>query len=285
MKHAYLIIAHTSFSLLQELLYALDDERNDLYVHLDSKACFDVKHLKANHSLLTVLPTRLDGRWGDYSLVQIELLLFNAAYANGPYGYYHLLSGVDYPIKSQDYIHDYCNRHQGLEFVGFAQNATDKEIKWRSQHYFLYSRDFQSSNLFKKVSRAIYARLQNIAGYRRIIEEVKKGCQWCSITHEFVGYILQNKDFIHRSFNHSYCPDEMFIQTLCWNSSFKERLYNANDEFEGCKRYIVWKDGAIQTLDETDSFKLINSDRWFARKFTTNGIRNIDNIKCILKES
>lgn len=35
MKHAYLILAHGDFALLQCLVSALDDERNDLYVHVD----------------------------------------------------------------------------------------------------------------------------------------------------------------------------------------------------------------------------------------------------------
>ena len=43
--------------------------------------------------------------WGDISLVKVEYLLFESALSHGPYAYYHLLSGTDLPIKSQDYIH------------------------------------------------------------------------------------------------------------------------------------------------------------------------------------
>jgi len=38
MKHAYMIIAHTNFEQLQTLLDLLDDERNDIYLHIDKKA-------------------------------------------------------------------------------------------------------------------------------------------------------------------------------------------------------------------------------------------------------
>ena len=94
--------------------------------------------------------------------------------------------------------------------------------------------------------------------------------QWCSITHDFVQYLLQNKLLIRKIFNHTYCPDELFIQTLCWNSEFKNRIYNLNDEFEGCKRYIKWENGVLQplTLQEVDD--MILSSRWFARKFTSD---------------
>ena len=33
MKHAYLIMAHSQWELLEQLLKALDDERNDIYLH------------------------------------------------------------------------------------------------------------------------------------------------------------------------------------------------------------------------------------------------------------
>lgn len=37
MKHAYLIIAHNEFEVLSRLLQALDDVRNDIYIHFDRK--------------------------------------------------------------------------------------------------------------------------------------------------------------------------------------------------------------------------------------------------------
>lgn len=270
MKHAYLIIAHNEPEILQLLLSSLDDVRNDIYIHIDKKASFDGTMLRTVKSGLHVLPVRMDARWGDFSLVEIELLLFQEAYSHGSYAYYHLLSGVDLPVKSQDYIHRYCDEHQGKEFIGIAQHVSQRELDWRSQHWFVYSRDFQSGNLFKKIVRGVLARMQSLIGYRRTSLQVKKGSQWCSITHDFVQYLLQNKLLIRKIFNHTYCPDELFIQTLCWNSEFKNRIYNLNDEFEGCKRYIKWENGVLQplTLQEVDD--MILSSRWFARKFTSD---------------
>ena len=37
MKFAYLIIVHTRFDQVAKLLDLLDDERNDLYIHIDQK--------------------------------------------------------------------------------------------------------------------------------------------------------------------------------------------------------------------------------------------------------
>ena len=283
MKHAYLIIAHNEPEILQLLLSSLDDERNDIYVHIDRKASFSASILQTSKSHLYVLPIHIDARWGDFSLVKIELTLFKEAYTNGPYAYYHLLSGVDLPIKTQEYIHTYCDEHQGREFIGIANHATQREINWRSQHWFFFSRDFQSNNMIKKFIRAIFARLQSLVRYRRTRLEVKKGCQWCSITHDFVGYLLQNIDLIRRTFSHTYCPDEMFIQTLCWNSEFRKQIYNATDEFEGCKRYIKWVNGILQPLEMKEVSYMVQSSKWFARKFSTQRMVVVENLLKYIK--
>lgn len=276
-KHAYLIIAHNELKILQLLISALDDELNDIYVHIDKKASFDGRELRTTQSDLFVLPIRMDARWGDFSLVEVEMLLFREAYLKKPYGYFHLLSGVDFPIKSQDYIHDFCNTHQGMEFIGIAQNVSQKELDWRSQHWFMFARDFQSSNLIKKALRGMLARLQTLIGYRRTKLQVKKGAQWCSITAEFVNYLLQNERQIRKMFNHTYCPDELFIQTLCWNSPFRNRIYDFTDEFEGCKRYIKWEKGVLCPLEKDDIEVMLQSSKWFARKFSTENM-------CLIKE-
>jgi len=36
-KHAYLIIAHGNWVILEKLLNLLDDEKNDIYLHIDAK--------------------------------------------------------------------------------------------------------------------------------------------------------------------------------------------------------------------------------------------------------
>lgn len=43
MKHAYLIVAHTDFKILERLLDLLDYPGNDIYVHIDKKVSYDIK--------------------------------------------------------------------------------------------------------------------------------------------------------------------------------------------------------------------------------------------------
>ena len=284
MKHAYLILAHSSKILLKELIQALDDVRNDIYVHLDKKAKFDISELSTQYSTLSVLPKRLDARWGDYSLVEVELLLMAEASSRFSYSYYHIISGVDFPIANQNDIHNFFNLHSGKEFIGFANHTPESELKWRSQHYFLFSRNFKSKNLLIRLTRRIFANVQTLLGFKRYPKEIKKGCQWCSITNDFIHYLLSNKVMIKKYFNHTYCPDELFIQTLCWNSSFRNRVYNLEDEFKGCLRYINWDNGEIHLMDNEDPKKMVHSEFMFARKFSEDGLANIFKIKKMYNE-
>ena len=51
MKHAYLIIAHNEPNILKTLLLMLDDERNDVYLHVDARAVqrFSVEERKVDN--------------------------------------------------------------------------------------------------------------------------------------------------------------------------------------------------------------------------------------------
>ena len=69
-KHAYLIITHKIDFTLKTLLSLLDDERNDIFLHVDKKTVgfqeSDVEGIVTKGSL-HVLKHRLDVRWGHHS--------------------------------------------------------------------------------------------------------------------------------------------------------------------------------------------------------------------------
>lgn len=88
---------------------------------------------------LTLIKNPIEVYWGDISQVQVEYLLFETALSHGSYAYYHLLSGTDLPIKSQDYIHAFFQQNAGKEFVGFWQDAAHQRDLERKvfRYYFL----------------------------------------------------------------------------------------------------------------------------------------------------
>lgn len=272
MKHAYLIIAHNEFEVLKALVGVLDDERNDIYVHFDAKV-EGLPQLSVSRSKLYFTEKRVDVRWADYSMVEAELTLFKEACSKGEnYAYLHLLSGVDMPLKSQDYIHDFFDLNQGKEFIDYCLYDVDEEMRRKMQRWHLFPSDFKNQgrlSLLKRTARAFFVRAQMLAGYKRSKGTLfKKGSQWVSLTQGFVEYLLEREADIKQMFTHTFCPDEVVWQTLCWDSPFRTRLYDVSLSYKGHMRLIDWERGRPYVWRQEDWKELLASDRLFARKFS-----------------
>ena len=270
MKHAYLILAHDEFGLLQTLIGCLDDVRNDIYVHIDRKVKA-MPELKAEKAGLQVLEKRIDIRWGDVSMVAAEYALFEAAAARRPYRYYHLLSGVDLPLKSQDYIHRFFEEHEGIEFVGYTLTEMTPEIARRMQRWHLFPRHFSRRRNAYSVVRALGLRFQETLGIRRNRDiDFKKGSQWVSITDGLVRWLLEKKPWTMKTFSHTFVPDECFVQTLAWMSPLRNNLYDTREDGTGCMRAIGWQGSTLVDWSAADLEELAASPALFARKFNSS---------------
>ncbi|MCY4778535.1 hypothetical protein ORI89_02655 [Sphingobacterium sp. UT-1RO-CII-1] len=283
MKHAYLILTHDEPEVLQLLLQALDDYRNDVFIHFDRK-CEVVPEIITDKSKVFILEDRLDVRWGDQSLVEVEMLLFERAYQRQEYSYYHLLSGVDMPIKSQDYIHSFFEEHKGKEFIGFTQGDTDAEITRKVRRYHAFPKEFRLKNgvraFFMKAIRKIFLELQVVFRIKRHSSIVfKKGTNWVSVSNDLVELLLSKKREIQKMYTYSFCADEIFIQTICWNSKFKDRVYDLENSRNSSKRMIRWKNNEIKDWNKEDVVFLLKSTGLFARKFSKRTIEVVHAIQ------
>lgn len=278
MKHAYLILAHSEFKLLQILVSCLDDFRNDIFVHIDYKVKV-LPELRTEKSGLYLLENRLDVRWGDVSQIQAEYALFETALANGPYQYYHLLSGVDLPLKSQDYIHQFFNENIGKEFIGYTNETLPSTIERKVQRWHLFPRQFRNKSLVIRIPRATVLVFQELFGIERNKNvNFKKGSNWVSITEALVKYVVDNKAWALKVFRNTFCGDEFFIQTLCWNSIFRKNLYNEIDDGTGCMRAIGWRNGILIDWGPNDYDVLKESPALFARKFNSSDMKFINDV-------
>ncbi len=282
MKHAYLILAHNEFAVLERLLQAIDDPRNDIFIHYDKKLK-EYPDFRTENAGLFVLENRVDVRWGDISVVEAEYALFEAATKHGSYGYYHLLSGVDMPLKAQDEIHRFFEENQGKEFIGFSQGDLGGHIDRKVQRYHLFAKHFRSSgsliDLCRKTARALAIRLQYLLHIRRNKwMHFKKGTQWISVTHGFAEYLLLHKKEVLKTYKSTFCSDEIFAQTLCWNSPFKDKVFDCKDEGRGCLRKIGWKNNELNDWADGDYDQLMQSEALFARKFNSRNMNIIQSI-------
>ena len=102
--------------------------------------------------------------------------------------------------------------------------------------------------------------------------KIKYGSQWVSITDDLVQYILKNRKVIYKLFKFSNCADELFIQTLIYNSKYRYRLYDEkfDNSIDANKRLIDWsrgRNGNPYVWTILDKKVIDESECLFARKF------------------
>lgn len=274
MKQAFLIIAHHKPHLLTELLSALDDIRNDIFLHIDLKAKELDWNLSVKKARLYIIPS-MSVNWGGYSQVECEYRLLKAALQEGRHDYYHLLTGATYPIKSQDYINNYLEKHYGTEYVGFDEK---KDYSFRVKYKHLFCENGKISGIEGKVKfklRDYYIKFQRTIGvnkFKKFNLVCKKGCAYWSITQAFAQYVVDHELLVKKMLSYSISGDEIFVQTLLYNSGFRDRTKSLTDEYDGCMREFAWEH-ITKCPDPAHNFHfedmnyLLNSDKWFALKF------------------
>lgn len=274
MKHAYLILAHNEPELLSLLIGRLDDARNDIYIHFDRKLTV-LPEVKTQHAGLYILKDRVDVRWADVSMIEAEYKLFHAVVDSGcQYSHHHLISGVDLPLKNQDYIHSFFAQHQGKEFVGLHQRPMNRHADRALHYWHPFTRSFRGSGCvfaIKRILRYLVIQTQVLLGIRRNTTiPFHKGGQWVSITRELIDYLLEQEDRAFTIFSRTFGADEYFVPTLIWDTPFMERLFDATDESRGAMRYIGWRaDGQLIDFTPLDLPALQQTEYLFARKFNS----------------
>lgn len=284
-RHAYLILVHNCPRLLQVLIDMIDDERNDIYIHVDAKA--DMNQFASIHARKSkiVYTKRVKVYYANISFVEAEYVLLETAKKCGPYLYYHLLSGIDLPLKTQDYIHHLLDEvYRGKEFVGYSPK---EPVNYRVRYFYFFDKYFRGNPKIVKAldkTRNNLIRLQKrmrIWRHRRF--KFYKGATWFTITDELLEYLLTQKKLVKKLYWKTVWPDESFIQTLIINTPFYDRLYDKVDENKGCLRLIDWERRPISSSPyvwKSEDWELLTSnDRLFARKFSEDDMDFIYKLK------
>lgn len=278
-KHAYLILVHACPGQVRKLLAMLDDPRNDLFIHIDRKAPFGPQDLAdcCRHSSVQFIEPRLRVNWGGVSIMRATLALLKAA-TPGHYAYYHLLSGMDLPIKSQDEIHAFFDAHPAREFLKLWPYEPARANRFHYFTLFPEGQHFFLSNLANNMVKGILIAL-GIRMNRGI--DFHLAAQWFSITDGFAAYVLSREDWLERVFRHTSTCDEVFMPTLLFDSPFKDRIFDGTTHLErqgavdserlGNLRLIDWTRGSSirhpWVFQTEDWDMLMDSPYFWARKF------------------
>lgn len=274
-KHAFLILAHDNPKTLSKLLSQIDNERNDIYLHLDIKSKIDSSLLKCVKANL-VLIERTDVYWGEYSQTNATLRLLEAASKNNNYKYYHLLSGTTLLTKPLDEFYSFYD-NTDLEYFHINRH-TFKSIQKRCKYYypFIKTKVFRKSKFVKGLS-LIFGQIQAIIGINRLrkspLNPIYNGMEWFSITDDYCRYILSKENLIYKTFHHTLAAEEVFVQTLAMHSDeFKNRVYGFNgkdDHIDASKTYQFWNSGKSTVIKTKEQLEIVQKDKrcFFARKF------------------
>lgn len=270
-KHAYLIIAHSEFDILKRILKILDDKAADMYIHIDKKTKgFDKDVIISDISSSNVyFIKRRNIEWGGDSQIKCELDLLEAA-AKRRYEYYHLISGVDMPLKTPAEINRFFSEEPDKIYLHFTENDNNIQgtIEQRIKYYDLFQQKIgrgagsravvyeQLNNCILKIQKLL--KIDRMKSYDGVFY---KGSNWFSIPHNFAMYVLSQRKMIKKYFYHSSCADEIFMQTLAMNSDFKSKVIISDIH------YSDWVRGTPYVFKNEDYDEVINLDAVFARKF------------------
>ena len=110
MKIAYLVLCHKNPNQIERLIKQLSSDNVDFYLHIDKKVS-DIKLKPKDNVYYVDEKDRVDVQWASISMVYATIALIKKALcSNIKYDYYFLISGQDFPIKSNKFIESFLKK-------------------------------------------------------------------------------------------------------------------------------------------------------------------------------
>lgn len=302
---AYLITAHNHPAHLARMVNALDCSGSAFFIHIDKKsdaAPFEVL-LRAKSNVFFAAD-RVNATWMGFSLVSVSLRLLEMAVRHG-FDYCLLLSGSDYPIKSNDCLFSFFEGAQ-KEYIAFWK--LEDRPSWLPKIQYYYPIDAIPIRGWSTNTERLYWRRYFWGRYFKYQQYMPQrdfltglvpfgGPDWWSLSYECANYVLNYVDenpVYTRFYKYTQSPGELFFQTIILNSDFARRIenYESYQTWSAARsarhdssddnmlpedafnyRYIDWsgeRSGQRETpaiLDERDWERIKNTNCHFARKF------------------
>ncbi len=277
MRIAYIIIVHKNFEQVLRLINRLNTHGTTFIVHIDKRADNKAYNYVFSHfkNFTNVYFLKREKVFlGHFSLVSVVLKGIEELFRKDiAFDYAILLSGQDYPIRSNKDIDKVLTKNKGKFFIEYfelpkaswGQGGLNRIEKW---HY-LIPPVCRFTYLIDQVLPKI---LTLLFGNRKFPEGFKPygGSSWWILPRECLKYITEfvayNSRFVN-FFKYVKHPDEIFFQTIILNSLFKNSVVNDN------LRYIDWAGSTTahpRVLIKDDFEKIVFSGKLFARKFDIN---------------
>ncbi|MEO6682869.1 MAG: beta-1,6-N-acetylglucosaminyltransferase [Ginsengibacter sp.] len=291
-KIAYIIQAYKDPMHLSRLVSALNFH-SDFYIHIDKKVDLE-PFRKALSSLQkeVYFVNKYIVTWGGYSQVLSDKEMLGAILNSGiKYKRIVCINGLDYPIYSNQRIHEVFEKNPTKEFIT-GQNISHEEPEeiYRINKYYFIDHPFLISNpivikIIKKVTSVfkLNFKKRNVTSLNGITSDIYFGSGWYAITYDCAKYVYESlckeKKFL-RYISTTFVPDELCIHTIVFNSRFADNAIRmpknfalslpGDSAFEKLSplQYLEYRD-QMKILVEADFENIIKSNKMFFRKSET----------------
>jgi len=267
MRLANIIITHKNPGQLERIIKRMEHPDSDFYIHLDKK--IDMKGFEYLGQMDSVyfIKNRFVCNWGGYSTLEAMVGSLKEVLDNETeYGFYNLMSAQDYPIKTNEEIHEFFLSNAKKSFIFYENDPTGKwwsEAVYRFKRYHLTDFNFMGKSFLEKMlNKILPERIFPIQG------ELYGGSKasWWSLNTAVATYltdVFSAQKELNKFLRFCWGTDEFVIPTILMNSPLKDNIVNNN------LRYIEFPDRLAnpKILDLEDFDKMMDSNMLFARKF------------------
>ena len=276
MPIAYLLLVHNQPKHVARLINQLDTEQCHFFIHVDAKvdeAAF--REGIDQRRNVTFLKNRIRVNWGGFSQAQAMCrMLAEAARFDSSFTRFSLLSGADFPIKSNREIaraFESDREFMRVDRVLWPEesNSHDKNVR---SYWFMDARWTRVKNMSGRFKRSPYKSMK-----------LYHGAGWWALSRDCANYVLNflsSNPQYYSYFKYALCADEILFISILKNSPFsskithdfekaasREEYFRSNDHGS---HYIDWnaRDTTLpKVLGMEDVDSLLKSNCLFARKF------------------
>ena len=269
LKLAYIVSAYKLPENLARMVDRLNTAGSNFFIHVDKNApmaIYNEMHDRLGSYGNVHFIKRHKSPYRGFGHVKTTINGLRCLADSGiNYDYLFLLTGQDYPIKTNDYINNFLDKNFGKSFIEHFSMPTNN---WqnggmdRIDNYYIHRK-----NDYKKIPRKMMPWFVK----KEIPRSIRPwgGSGYFTVHRKHADYILKfikdNPGYV-RFFKHTDIPDEIFFQTILANSEYKKDLIN--DDI----RYIDWSNPAEcpAVLRRADFNAIKKSKDLIARKADSN---------------
>ena len=251
----------------------LDDGDSHFYIHVDLKTALPYTYAELAKRKRVNLLKRISTSWGGFSLAQATLNALAEIKESGRnFRAISLLSGQDYPIKSNQEIDAYLENSEYGVFLDYF--ALPNYRRWESGGTYRYKKYFfgidKLSLLFSKFMNLVSTFVPVLQ--RKLPSDLIPYCgsQWWTIDMYALNYILS---FIEDHPNYvnfhkfSFAPDELFFHIILLNAKDPRLKGSICKDNLRLIKWEKWENAHPELLTIANFEELRRSKALFARKF------------------